>query len=34
MKEICDRLNNTPRQCLGWRTSAEVFHEKLLEEVR
>lgn len=34
MKEICDRLNNTPRKCLGWRTPAEVFHEKLLEEVR
>jgi len=34
MKEICDRLNNTPRKCLGWRTPAEVFREKLLQELR
>jgi IS30 family transposase len=34
MKEICDRLNNTPRKCLGWKTPAEVFREKMLEEAR
>jgi IS30 family transposase len=25
MKVICDRLNNTPRKCHGWKTPAEVF---------
>lgn len=30
MRSICDRLNATPRKCLGWRTPAEVFHQKLL----
>jgi IS30 family transposase len=34
MKEISDRLNNTPRKCLGWKTPAEVFREKMLEELR
>lgn len=34
MKEICDRLNNTPRKCLGWKTPAEVFREKMMEELR
>jgi IS30 family transposase len=34
MKEICDRLNNTPRKCLGWKTPAEVFREKMMEEMR
>ena len=34
MKVICDRLNNTPRKCLGWKTPAEVFREKILEEMR
>ncbi|MEP2715358.1 MAG: integrase, partial [Pseudophaeobacter sp.] len=29
-----DRLNNTPRKCLGWKTPAEVFREKMLEEMR
>lgn len=33
LKMICDRLNNTPRKCLGWKTSAEVFREKMMEEV-
>ena len=34
IKEISDRLNNTPRKCLGWKTPAEVFHEKMLEEMQ
>ena len=34
MKEICDRLNNTPRKCLGWKTPAEVFREKMMEEMQ
>ncbi|MEM7438777.1 MAG: integrase, partial [Pseudomonadota bacterium] len=28
-----DRLNATPRKCLGWKTPAEVFREKMMEEV-
>ncbi len=32
MKIICDRLNATPRKCLGWKTPAEVFRENMLEE--
>jgi hypothetical protein len=34
MKMICDHLNNPPRKCLGWKTPAEVFREKILEEMR
>lgn len=34
MKAICDRLNNTPRKCLEWKTPAEVFREKMMEEMR
>ncbi|AML52345.1 IS30 family transposase [Falsihalocynthiibacter arcticus] len=34
IKEISDRLNSTPRKCLGWKTPAEVFREKMLEEMR
>lgn len=33
LKMICDRLNNTPRKCLGWKTPAEVFREKMVEEM-
>lgn len=29
---ICHRLNATPRKCLGFRTPAEVFRDKLMEE--
>lgn len=29
MKAICDRLNGTPRKCLGWKTPAEAFREEL-----
>lgn len=31
LKSICDRLNATPRKCLGYQTPAEVFREKLME---
>ncbi|MCR9283059.1 MAG: integrase, partial [Rhodobacteraceae bacterium] len=27
-----DRLNATPRKCLGWKTPAEVFREKMLAQ--
>jgi IS30 family transposase len=33
LKMICDRLNATPRKCLGWKTPAEVFREKMMEEI-
>lgn len=28
---ICHQLNSTPRKCLGYRTPAEVFRQKLME---
>ncbi|MEJ8476891.1 IS30 family transposase [Roseibium algae] len=31
LKDICDRLNDTPRKCLAWKTPAEVFKQKMLE---
>jgi IS30 family transposase len=31
IKSICDRLNNTPRKCLGWRTPTEAFREELMK---
>ena len=31
MKAICDRLNGTPRKCLGWRTPAEAFRDELMK---
>ncbi|ASP20024.1 transposase [Antarctobacter heliothermus] len=30
LRSICQRLNSTPRKCLGYRTPAEVFEAKLL----
>lgn len=33
MKVICDRLKNTPRKSLGWKTPAEVFRKKMMEEM-
>ncbi len=33
LKMISDRLNATPRKCLGWKTPAEVFREKMMEEM-
>ena len=29
MKEVCEKLNATPRKCLGYRTPSEVFDEEL-----
>jgi IS30 family transposase len=29
VSEIADRLNHTPRRCLGYRTPREVFQEHL-----
>lgn len=31
MKAICDRLNATPRKCLGWRTPTEAFREEMMK---
>jgi cell division protease FtsH len=33
LKQICGQLNNTPRKCLGWKTPAEVFREKMMEKM-
>ena len=32
LKMICDRLNATPRKCLGWKAPAEVFRERMMDE--
>ena len=29
MKEVCQRLNGTPRKCLGWRTPLEGFRDEM-----
>jgi IS30 family transposase len=31
MKSICDRLNCTPRKCLGWRTPTEALREERMK---
>ena len=31
IRKMTDRMNATPRKCLGWRTPAEVFAEKMME---
>lgn len=31
MKAIIDRLNGTPRKCLGWRTPTEAFKEEIMK---
>jgi IS30 family transposase len=31
VRQITDRMNDTPRKCLGWRTPAEVFARKTVE---
>lgn len=33
IKEISNRLNNTPRKCLGWKTPAKAFRENMLAEM-
>lgn len=33
LKMICDRLNNTPRKCLGWKKLADDFREKIMAEL-
>ncbi len=33
LRSICDRLNNTPRKCLGYQTPTEVFRLNLMERV-
>lgn len=30
LRSICQSLNSTPRKCLGYRTTAEVFESNLL----
>ncbi len=32
LKAICEGLNSTPRKCLGWKTPAELFREKVLDK--
>jgi IS30 family transposase len=32
--EIRNRLNSTPRKCLGYKTPAEVFRHKILTQIR
>ena len=29
MRSICERLNTTPRKCLGYRTPAEAFRREI-----
>jgi IS30 family transposase len=31
IRAVTDRMNATPRKCLGWRTPAEVFAENMVE---
>ena len=30
IRAITERMNATPRKCLGWRTPAEVFAENMV----
>lgn len=34
LTEICSHLKATPRKCLGYKTPAEVFRQKLLAQIR
>jgi IS30 family transposase len=34
LTDICNRLNATPRKCLGFRTPAEVFRQKVMARTR
>ena len=29
--KVCERLNGTPRKCLGWRTPIEAFREEMMK---
>ena len=31
IRAVADQMNATPRRCLGWRTPAEAFAEKMME---
>ena len=32
MVDLCDRLNATPRKCLGFRSPAEAFRDNLTDQ--
>ena len=34
LREICHHLNATPRKCLGYKTPAEVFRQKVMARMR
>ena len=34
LTDICNHLDATPRKCLGYKTPAEVFRQKLLAQIR
>lgn len=34
IKDICAHLNSTPRKCLGYKTPAEVFQQKVMADKR
>lgn len=31
IRAIPDYMDDTPRRCLGWRTPAEIFAQKMME---
>jgi transposase, IS30 family len=34
LRDICHHLNSTPRKCLGFKTPAEVFRQKVMARTR
>ena len=34
LRDICNHLNATPRKCLGYKTPAEVFRQKVMARMR
>ncbi|MEK1855105.1 MAG: IS30 family transposase, partial [Phyllobacterium sp.] len=34
LRRVCDQLNTTPRKCLGYKTPAEVFRQKVMARTR
>ncbi|TDQ29678.1 integrase-like protein [Phyllobacterium brassicacearum] len=34
LRRVCDQLNTTPRKCLGYKTPAEVFRQKIMARTR